>query len=85
MQAFDFGRQIANGDEPHLRLTAAFRPREHFYLLGGYDDPLVGEDDSLFLGVGIRWRDDDLKYLLGSLPRSERRALQGSASALRSR
>ncbi len=70
MQAFDFGRQIENGDErAHLRLSVAFRPREHFYLLGGYDDPLSRNDDSFYLGAGIRWRDDDLKYLLGTLPR----------------
>jgi hypothetical protein len=34
--------------------------------VGGYDDPL--ERDSFFLGGGIRWRDDNLKYLLGSVP-----------------
>ena len=25
--------------------------------------------DSLFMGAGIRWTDDEIKYLLGSLPR----------------
>ena len=66
VEAFDFERQ---GDlDPHVRLTAAWQPHDHFYLLGGYDDPLVSDRDSLFVGVGIRWRDDDLKYLLGSLP-----------------
>ena len=24
---------------------------------------------SFFLGAGIRWSDDDLKYLIGSVPR----------------
>ncbi len=48
-------------------MTAAWRPLAHFYLLGGYDDPLVRQRDSLFLGVGVRWRDDDLKYLMGSI------------------
>jgi phospholipid/cholesterol/gamma-HCH transport system substrate-binding protein len=67
VEAFDFDR--AGELDPHLRLTAAWRPLEHFYLLGGYDDPLVSERDSLFVGAGVRWRDDDLKYLLGSLPR----------------
>jgi phospholipid/cholesterol/gamma-HCH transport system substrate-binding protein len=67
LEAFDFDRQREL--DPHLRLTAAWRPLEHFYLLGGYDDPLVSDRDSLFVGAGIRWRDDDLKYLLGSIPR----------------
>lgn len=66
-EAFDFDR--ARELDPHVRLTAAWRPLEHFYLLGGYDDPLVSERDSFFVGAGVRWRDDDLKYLLGSLPR----------------
>jgi phospholipid/cholesterol/gamma-HCH transport system substrate-binding protein len=66
VEAFDFERQ---GDlDPHVRLSASWQPHKHFFLLGGYDDPLVSEQDSLFLGVGIRWRDDDLKYLLGSIP-----------------
>jgi len=29
----------------------------------------VRERDSLFVGVGVRWRDDDLKYLLSSVPK----------------
>jgi phospholipid/cholesterol/gamma-HCH transport system substrate-binding protein len=66
-QAFDFGRP--DDENAHLRLSAAWRPTDHFYVLGGYDDPLVRERDSLFLGVGVRWRDDDLKYLLSSVPK----------------
>lgn len=71
MQAFDFGRETGGDAEQraHLRLSVAFRPRDHFYLIGGYDDPLVSANDSLFVGAGVRWRDDDLKYLLGSLPK----------------
>lgn len=67
VEAFDFDRPAEL--DPHLRLTAAWRPHRHFYLLGGYDDPLASDRDSLFVGAGIRWRDDDLKYLLGSIPR----------------
>ena len=29
---------------------------------------LVDDRETLFLGAGVRWSDDDLKYLLGSLP-----------------
>jgi phospholipid/cholesterol/gamma-HCH transport system substrate-binding protein len=67
LDAFDFDRE----DElaPHLRLGARWRFHPNLYLLGGYDDFLEPEQDSFFLGGGIRWRDDDLKYLLGSVPR----------------
>lgn len=66
-QAFDFDRP--NDESPHLRLMGSWQPKPHILLIGGYDDPLVSQRDSFFLGLGIRWRDDDLKYLLGSVPK----------------
>jgi phospholipid/cholesterol/gamma-HCH transport system substrate-binding protein len=63
-EAFDFNRP---GDlDPHFRLTGRWQFHPNLYLVGGYDDPL--ETDSFFLGGGIRWNDDNLKYLLGSIP-----------------
>ena len=60
-EAFDFGRP---GDQaPHLRLTGRYQFHPNLYLLGGYDDPL--EEGSFFLGGGIRWTDENIKYLLG--------------------
>ena len=67
LEAFEFDRE---GElEPHLRLSGRYRLGETLYLRAGYDDFLESERDSLFLGGGLRWRDDQLKYLLGSLPR----------------
>lgn len=66
LEAFDFSRP---GDlDPHLRLTTRIHLTPNIYVLGGYDDPLESEFESVFFGAGIRWKDDDLKYLLGSLP-----------------
>lgn len=66
LEAFDFSRP---GDlDPHLRLTTRIHLNPNIYVLGGYDDPLVSGNESVFFGAGIRWKDDDLKYLLGSLP-----------------
>ncbi len=67
LDAYDFGREADL--DPHLRLTAKWLLHPNLYLLGGYDDFLVTERDSLFLGAGVRWSDDDLKYLVGSVPR----------------
>ena len=66
LQAFSFDRE--NGRDPHLRLIGRYYVNDNVYILGGYDDPLVDELRSPFIGGGIRWSDDDLKYLLGSLP-----------------
>jgi phospholipid/cholesterol/gamma-HCH transport system substrate-binding protein len=65
-QAFNFNREMSR--DPHLRLTGRWFLNKNLYVVGGYDDPLESEFDSLFIGGGIRWTDDDLKYLLGSVP-----------------
>jgi phospholipid/cholesterol/gamma-HCH transport system substrate-binding protein len=62
-QAFDFNRP--NDLQPHLRLAGRWQFHPNLYLIGGYDDPL--ENHSFFLGGGIRWNDDNIKYLLGSV------------------
>lgn len=64
-EAFDFNRP--EDLSPHLRLSGRWRFHPNLYLVGGYDDPL--EDDSFFLGGGIRWNDENIKYLLGVIPR----------------
>jgi phospholipid/cholesterol/gamma-HCH transport system substrate-binding protein len=61
-EAFDFSRPL--NQRAHLRLTAKWQLHPNLYVIGGYDDPL--QQHSLFLGAGIRWKDDNLKYLLGS-------------------
>ena len=61
-EAFDFSRP--NNQRAHLRMTGKWQFSPNLYLIGGYDDPL--EQRSLFIGAGIRWKDDNLKYLLGA-------------------
>lgn len=66
-EAFDFSR---DGDlSPRLRVFGRYRFHPNIYLVGGYDDVLESDRASLFFGAGVRWKDDDLKYLLGSVPR----------------
>jgi phospholipid/cholesterol/gamma-HCH transport system substrate-binding protein len=65
-QAWDFSREQSL--DPHLRLTGRYNLHPNLYLLGGYDDPLVSDRDAFFIGAGIRWTDDDLKYILGAAP-----------------
>lgn len=74
LEAFDFDREIAGleGEDelnPHLRLMGKWWFHDNFYLTGGFDDFLESDRDSYFLGGGVRWNDDNLKTLLGSVPR----------------
>src|SRR5713101_43673 len=54
----------------HAKLTGRYFFSPSVYVQGGWDDFLNHQRraDSLFLGAGLRWNDDDIKYLLGSLP-----------------
>ena len=69
-EAFDFGQR--RFDDPHLRVFGEYtliKERSNFpmlFLTTGVDN--VFNDSAIIVGGGIRWSDDDLKYLLGSLP-----------------
>jgi phospholipid/cholesterol/gamma-HCH transport system substrate-binding protein len=69
-EAFDFSkRRDAN---PHLRLYGEYVVRKEkprtplLFVSSGVDNVL--NDTAFLFGGGIRWRDDDLKYLLSSIP-----------------
>ncbi|MEO8190528.1 MAG: MlaD family protein [Acidobacteriota bacterium] len=66
-ELFDFSRP---NFAAHGKVTARYYFSPSVYVTGGWDDFLNRgrKADSLFLGGGLRWSDDDIKYLLGSLP-----------------
>jgi phospholipid/cholesterol/gamma-HCH transport system substrate-binding protein len=69
-EAFDFGGK--RDDNPHLRLLGEYvvrREKPHtpqLFIRTGVDNAL--NDTAFVFGGGLRWRDEDLKYLLGSIP-----------------
>jgi phospholipid/cholesterol/gamma-HCH transport system substrate-binding protein len=69
-EMFDFGK--SRDKNPHLRLYGQYVLRHEkpntpmLFLSSGVDN--VFNDTAFTFGAGIRWRDDDLKYLLGSVP-----------------
>ena len=54
----------------HGKLTGRYYFSPSVFVTGGWDDFLNHSRgaDSLFFGAGLRWSDDDIKYLLGSIP-----------------
>ncbi|MBI2213200.1 MAG: MCE family protein [Acidobacteria bacterium] len=70
-EIFDFNERVGNED-PHLRLFSNWTilpERKNFptlFLSTGVDNVL--NDNAVTVGGGIRWSDDDLKYLFGSVP-----------------
>ena len=43
----------------------SFFINSNLFFNAGWDDPLFSQNSSLFLGGGIMWSDEDLKYSLG--------------------
>ncbi|HEV8117425.1 MAG TPA: MlaD family protein [Thermoanaerobaculia bacterium] len=64
---WDFNRPSFS---PHAAFTGKYFFSPSVYVQGGWDDVLnhSRQADSVFFGAGLRWNDDDIKYLLGSLP-----------------
>ena len=64
-EIWDFTRPDLRG---HLKLYTRWNASPNLYLTGGVDDALNPGLRSPFLGAGIRWKDEDLKALIGSIP-----------------
>jgi len=64
-EMFDFrGRQRLSDDRPHLKwLNRVFWLR-NLYMVFGADDFVSKHNASAFVGIGLRFGDDDLKYLV---------------------
>jgi len=65
-----FNAQSLVGAVVALSLTGRYYFTPAIFLMGGWDDLLntKASRDSFFVGAGIRWGDDDMKYLAGSIP-----------------
>lgn len=69
-EAYDFGR--SDDLDPRLRVFGRYtlweqsRSLPTIFVAAGVDNVL--NDTAFTFGGGVRWSDDDLKYLLGSLP-----------------
>lgn len=64
-EAFDFD----DDRNAHLKMYADYRLFKHVYLTAGWDDFINNEgNESPFVGLSIIFEDEDLKYLLSSLP-----------------
>ena len=65
-ELYDFSRDDVS---PHARILGRYYVSPSLFLSAGWDDFLnrTRKQDSMLLGAGVRWGDDDLKYLIGFL------------------
>lgn len=66
LDAWDFNSEDPESTRVHLKTTASYTFFKYLFIQGGYDNFLNRKIDTGFLGGGVRFEDDDLKYLIGS-------------------
>jgi phospholipid/cholesterol/gamma-HCH transport system substrate-binding protein len=68
LDAWNFNSTEPGNERAHLKATAAWYINKILFVNGGYDNFLNDERRHAFVGAGLRFDDDDLKYLMGSVP-----------------
>jgi phospholipid/cholesterol/gamma-HCH transport system substrate-binding protein len=65
LDMFDFNAvNDVRGDKPHATIEFRYRPINHLNFYTGADNFLNKDSINYFLGVGVNFVDDDLKYLM---------------------
>lgn len=68
LEAWDFNSKETGNDKAHLKASLNYTLFKYIFLNTGYDNFLNKDRRNYFLGGGIRFEDEDLKYLLGTMP-----------------
>lgn len=72
LEAFDFNQKTTNfgsKTNPHMKAGATVSLNKYFHLVAGYDDFINRKGvQSGYFGLGFQFDDEDLKYLLSSVP-----------------
>ncbi|NOY39633.1 MAG: MCE family protein [Nitrospirae bacterium] len=65
---WDFDNEEEGAGKPHLKLYMDYYLFKNLFISGGVDNLLNSRWRGIYLGGGITFEDEDLKYLFGSLP-----------------
>lgn len=68
LDAWNFQSKEPGNLNTHMKATVSYDLNKLFFLDAGYDNFLNSQRAAAFAGVGIRFDDEDLKYLMGSAP-----------------
>lgn len=67
VDVWDFNSDDPLSERAHLKLTTAYTLFKYITFEAGYDQVLNNDLNTFFIGAGLRFEDDDLKYLIGSM------------------
>lgn len=69
-EAFDMNDNFKDkgNKKAHLKGTVQYNFFRNFFISAGYDNPLNSDRNNVFVGAGFTFDDEDLKYILKSVP-----------------
>ncbi len=68
VDSWNYDSKEHDNENTHLKATASVGLGKTIFLNAGYDNILNSRRASAFVGLGLRFDDDNLKYLMGSVP-----------------
>lgn len=69
LDAWDFGHDENASSSPHLRAGADLFIFKNLFISGGLDNILNKKWRGAYIGAGVKFEDEDIKYLMGTIPR----------------
>ncbi len=69
VDAWDFGRDEADAKNPHVKIGADYFLFKHLFISGGIDNVLNKKYRGAYLGGGVRFEDEDFRYIFGTVPK----------------
>ena len=68
LDAWNSNSKEVGNERAHLKATADVKLGKVLFMNAGYDNALNAKHAAGFVGLGLRFDDDDLKYFMGSVP-----------------
>ena len=68
LDSWNYNSKEPGNENAHLKATANYSLGKGLFVNAGYDNILNSKRAAPFVGLGIRFDDEDLKYLIGSVP-----------------
>ncbi|RJR17489.1 MAG: MCE family protein, partial [Nitrospiraceae bacterium] len=65
---WDFSADEAGADDAHARIGLDYRFFKFFFVSGGIDNLFNSNRRGVYVGGGLKFEDEDFKYLMGSAP-----------------
>ncbi|MEW6570676.1 MAG: MlaD family protein [Nitrospirota bacterium] len=66
---WDFSNDEEGAKNPHLKIGVDYFLFKHLFISAGADNILNRKGRGGYAGIGLRFEDEDLKYLFGTIPR----------------